>query len=172
MAVVNFSDNLGLALPTTGDLVGIWGETINDAITMLLDDAITGTLVLNADADVVLSNTVAVRNQARNAMIRWAASNTVERVITAPATSKHYTVMNFGTGPVRIRGANVSEGVVVGPGVGVTVAWSGVDYIPITPAVNITQVPVVPTEVAPLDPKDPMGGRSNDSIVYAIVFGL
>ena len=43
MAVTNFSTLLGLALPTTGDLSGTWGTTVNDSITALLDSAVAGT---------------------------------------------------------------------------------------------------------------------------------
>ena len=46
MAVTNFSPLLGLALPTTGDLTGTWGTTVNDAITGLVDSAVAGTTTL------------------------------------------------------------------------------------------------------------------------------
>ena len=47
MAVTNFTPLLGLALPTTGDLSGTWGTTVNTAITDLLDDAVAGTVTLS-----------------------------------------------------------------------------------------------------------------------------
>ena len=43
MAVTQYTSNLGLALPTTGDLAGLWGYTVNDSITALLDSAVAGT---------------------------------------------------------------------------------------------------------------------------------
>jgi hypothetical protein len=52
MAVTNFSPLLGLALPTTGDLQGTWGNTVNNAITNLLDSAVAGTTTLSADSPV------------------------------------------------------------------------------------------------------------------------
>jgi len=85
MAVVDYTTNLGLALPTTGDLAGLWGYTVNDSITSLLDSAVAGTVTLSADADTTLTTTDGAANQARNAIILWTASNgATTRNITAP----------------------------------------------------------------------------------------
>ena len=40
MTTVNFTTNLGLALPTTGDLSGTWGSTVNTGISELIDQAL------------------------------------------------------------------------------------------------------------------------------------
>lgn len=110
MAVTNFTPLLGLALPTTGDLSGTWGTTVNDAITDLIDDAVAGTVTLSANADVTLSTTNGADNQARNAVILWTASNgATTRNVTAPAQSKAYIVINAGTGSVVIRGLALQQ---------------------------------------------------------------
>ena len=80
-----YTSLLGLALPVTGELSGTWGVTVNDSITALLDSAIAGATVLNTDADVTLSTTDAVSNQARQAILLWTAGGTVTRTIIAPA---------------------------------------------------------------------------------------
>jgi hypothetical protein len=132
MAVTNFSPLLGLALPTTGDLSGTWGTTVNDSITQLLDSAVAGTTTLSADADVTLSTTNGAANQARNAVILWTASNgATTRNITAPAQSKAYIVINAGTGSVVIRGAGPTTGVTVTSGTKTLVAWNGSDFVKI-----------------------------------------
>jgi hypothetical protein len=132
MAVTNFSPLLGLALPTTGDLSGTWGTTVNDAITSLIDSAVAGTTTLSADADVTLSTTNGAANQARNAVILWTASNgATTRNITAPAQSKAYLVINAGTGSVVIRGSGPTTGVTVASGVRALVAWNGSDFVKI-----------------------------------------
>jgi hypothetical protein len=132
MAVTNFTPLLGLALPTTGDLSGTWGTTVNDAITDLLDDAVAGTVTLSADADVTLSTTNGADNQARNAVILWTASNgATTRNVTAPAQSKAYIVINAGTGSVVIRGAGPTTGVTVTSGTKTLVAWNGSDFVKI-----------------------------------------
>lgn len=136
MAVTNFSPLLGLALPTTGDLSGTWGTVVNTAITDLLDSAIAGTTTLSVDADVTLSTTNGAANQARSAVILWAASNgATTRYITAPAQSKAYIVINAGTGSIVIRGAGPTTGVTVQAGLKVLVAWNGSDFVNVSSSV-------------------------------------
>jgi hypothetical protein len=132
MAVTNFSPLLGLALPTTGDLSGTWGTTVNDSITQLLDSAVAGTTTLSVDADVTLTTTNGAANQARNAIILWTASNgATTRNITAPAQSKAYLVINSGTGSIVIRGAGPTTGITVPAGARALVAWNGSDFVKI-----------------------------------------
>ena len=40
MTTVNFTTNLALALPTTGDLTGTWGSAVNTGISELIDQAL------------------------------------------------------------------------------------------------------------------------------------
>jgi hypothetical protein len=141
MAVTNFSPLLGLALPTTGDLSGTWGTTVNDAITSLLDSAVAGTTTLSSDADVTLSTTNGSSNQARNAVILWTASNgATTRNITAPAQSKAYVVINAGTGSIVVRGSGPTTGVTVISGEKVLVAWNGSDFVKVGSSVSTAAV--------------------------------
>jgi len=143
MAVTNFSPLLGLALPTTGDLSGTWGTTVNDAITSLIDSAVAGTTTLSANADVTLSTTNGAANQARNAVILWTASNgATTRNITAPAQSKAYVVINAGTGSIVVRGSGPTTGVTIPSGTRALVAWNGSDFVKIVsnPVVLTTDV--------------------------------
>jgi hypothetical protein len=135
MAVTNFSPLLGLALPTTGDLQGTWGVTVNDSITNLLDSAVAGTTTLSVNADVTLSTTNGAANQARNAIILWTASNgATTRTITAPAQSKAYLVINAGTGSIIVKGSGTVppyNGVTIPSGARALVAWNGSDFVKI-----------------------------------------
>lgn len=144
MAVTNFTPLLGLALPTTGDLSGTWGTTVNDAITGLLDSAVAGTTTLSADVDVTLSTTNGAANQARNAIILWTATGTVTRNITAPAQSKAYFVINAtgGTQSIVLRGAGPTTGVTIPAGARALVAWNGSDFVKVVsnPVVLTTDV--------------------------------
>ncbi len=143
MAVTNFTPLLGLALPTTGDLQGTWGATVNTAITDLLDDAVAGTVTLSANADVTLTTTNGADNQARNAVILWTASNgATTRNITAPAQSKAYVVINAGTGSIVVRGSGPTAGVTIPSGARALVAWNGSDFVKIVsnPVVLTTDV--------------------------------
>lgn len=125
---------LKLALPTTGELSGTWGDTVNNSITSLVDSAVAGTTTLSTDSDVVLSDTALVANQSRQAIILWTASNTVTRNITAPARSKAYIVINAGTGSIVIRGSGPTTGVTVASGEKALVAWNGTDFVNVSGA--------------------------------------
>ena len=138
MAVTNFTPLLGLALPTTGDLSGTWGATVNTAITDLLDDAVAGTVTLSADTDVTLTTTNGADNQARNAVILCSGARTSIKTITAPAQSKAYIIINATSGGfgVKIVGAGPSTpGVTVPNGEKALVAWNGSDFVQIASSV-------------------------------------
>lgn len=132
-----YTSLLGLALPVTGELSGSWGDTVNDAITSLLDTAVAGTTSITTDADITLTTTTGVANQARQAIILWnPASGTTTRNITAPAQSKIYTVINAsgGTQSIVFRGAGPTTGVTIVKGESAVVAWNGTDFIKISNA--------------------------------------
>jgi hypothetical protein len=131
MAVTNFSPLLGLALPTTGDLSGTWGTTVNDAITSLIDSAVAGTTTLSTDANVTLTTTNGAANQARNAVLLCTGARTAIRTITAPAQSKAYIVINDTTGgfAVKIVGSGPTAGVTISNGEKVLLAWNGSDFV-------------------------------------------
>jgi hypothetical protein len=120
---------LGLALPVEGELDGTWGDVVNNSITSLVDSAVAGTTTLSADVDVTLTTTALAANQARQAIIRWTASNgATTRNITAPAQSKPYIVINAGTGSIVLRGAGPTTGITIASGERCLAAWSGSDF--------------------------------------------
>ena len=138
MAVTNFSPLLGLALPTTGDLSGTWGNTVNISITALLDSAVAGTTTLSTDADVTLTTTNGAANQARNAVLLCTGARTSLKTITVPAQSKAYIVINATTGgyAVKIVGSGpTTPGVTVPNGEKALVAWNGSDFVQIASSV-------------------------------------
>jgi hypothetical protein len=121
---------LGLALPVEGELDGAWGDVVNDSITSLVDTSVAGTVTLSADADVTLTDTALVANQSRAAILKWTATGTVTRNITAPARSKVYILENQtgGTQNIVLRGAGPTTGVIVPPGKNAIIAWNGTDF--------------------------------------------
>jgi hypothetical protein len=131
MAVTNFSPLLGLALPTTGDLSGTWGTTVNNSITSLLDSAVAGTTTLSTDVDVTLSTTNGAANQARNAVLLCTGARTSLKTITAPAQSKAYIVINATTGgySVKVVGSGPTTGVTIPNGEKALIAWNGSDFV-------------------------------------------
>ena len=124
---------LGLALPVEGELDGTWGDVVNDSITSLIDSAVAGTTTLSTDADVTLTTTALAANQARQAILRWTASNgATTRNITAPAQSKPYIVINAGTGSIVLRGAGPTTGITIISGERCVAAWSGSDFVKVS----------------------------------------
>ena len=127
----SYTSLLGLALPAAGELDGTWGDTVNTAITTLVDSAVAGTTTLSADADVTLTTTQGSSNQARQAIILWTATGSVTRNITAPASSKAYIVVNKtgGTQSIVFRGVGPTTGVTILPNQQALVAWNGADFV-------------------------------------------
>jgi hypothetical protein len=136
----SYTSLLGLALPVQGELQGTWGDVVNQQITELLDSAVAGTTILSTDADVTLSTTTGAANQARQAIIRWTATGTTTRNITAPAQSKAYLVFNStgGTQNIVFRGAGPTTGVTIGAGTSALLAWNGSDFVQIGGSSNVS----------------------------------
>ena len=124
---------LGLALPTTGSLPNQWGNTVNNSITSLLDSAVAGTTTLSTDADVTLTTTQEASNQARSAVLLWTAAGTVTRIITAPAQSKAYVVINSSsTQSIKLVGVGPTTGITIAPGEKCVAAWNGSDFVKVS----------------------------------------
>ena len=128
---INYTTLLGLAKPVTGTEANTWGTVVNDEITALLDTAVAGTTTLSADADVTLTTTTGAANEARQAIILWTAGGTTLRVITAPAQSKTYVVINktSSTQSIKLVGVGPTTGVTIIAGESAVCAWNGVDFI-------------------------------------------
>ena len=135
---------LRLALPTTGENLGTWGNLVNSGITSLIDSAIAGTTVLNTDADTTLTTNSYAADQARQAILLWTASGSVTRKIIAPASSKIYVVINAtgGSQSINLCGVGPTTGITVPPGIATLAAWNGSDFVSVGPlALNLaTQV--------------------------------
>jgi hypothetical protein len=121
---------LGLAQPQTGELTGTWGDVVNQSITALVEQAIAGATTISTDADVVLTTSAGVANQARSMMVVLTGARTAARTITAPAQSKLYIVANKTSGgyAVTFRGVGPTTGVSVPAGAVAVLAWTGSDF--------------------------------------------
>jgi len=151
MATTNFTTSLKLALPTTGDLTGTWGQTVNDSITTLLDTAVAGNITKDMAAlgtDWTLTSNNGATDEARYAILIPYGTTGATRSIFAPKVSKSYIVVNKTNASVIIRGGPTSPttGVTVATGATVVVAWDSnlatPDFVAITPASISGVVPV------------------------------
>lgn len=128
---------IGLTLPTTGSLSGTWGDTVNNAISEIVDAAVAGTQVISTDADITLSLTTGsssstglTGNSSQYAVIRWTAGGTVTRTITVPAQSKTYVVINNTSSSQSILvKAATGSGVTVTAGTRAIIAWDGTNFV-------------------------------------------
>ena len=126
-----------MTLPTTGTLSGTWGDTVNNAISQIVDVAVAGTQTISTDADITLtlttgsaSSTGLTANSSQYAVILWTAGGTATRTITVPAQSKTYVVINktSSTQSITIQGTT-GTGVTVAAGTRAIVAWDGVNFV-------------------------------------------
>ena len=139
---------IGLTLPVQGTLSGQWGDTVNNAISQIVDVAVAGTQTISTDADITLTvtegtyaSTGLTANSSQYAVILWTAGGTATRTITVPAQSKTYVVINktSSTQSIIIQGTT-GTGVTVTAGTRAMVAWDGVNFVRVEGTGTVTSV--------------------------------
>jgi hypothetical protein len=95
----SYTPSLRLVLPVTGELLGTWGDTVNQGLTELVDAAIAGTAAVTmTDANYTLSLANESADESRNMCIRLSGALTAQRQVICPPLSKLYVVSNETTG--------------------------------------------------------------------------
>jgi len=82
---------LGLELQADGENLDAWGQKLNGLFSRM-EEAVTGIVSIAVEANVSLTSTQYVQNQARYAMLKFTGSGGFN--ITCPATAKMYLVKN------------------------------------------------------------------------------
>lgn len=139
----NYTTLLKLALPTTGELVGTWGDVVNTDITQLVENAVANAATASVAAGnwTLSDGNGSTPNEARmSTLIPTGASGTTRQII-APARAKIYFVINQSTGSVVIKGASTT-GVTILAGKNSLVGWNGSDFVEITPTTISGVLPV------------------------------
>lgn len=145
---------IGLTLPSTGTLSGQWGDTVNNAISQIVDVAVAGTQTVTVDTDVDLSVTTGTyastgltSSSSQYAVLLCTGARTAARNINVPKQSKTYVVINNTTGgyAITVRGgpATPTTGVTVLAGTRAVIAWDGSDFVNVgggLPAGSNTQI--------------------------------
>ena len=110
-----YTTDLRLVLPADGEDNGTWGDLVNNGITTLVDQAVSGFVsVAMSDADRTLTALNGASDEARNAIIYVTGANTAQRKLIPPLVSKLYTIYNNTTGGFGINFIGVSgTGVVI-----------------------------------------------------------
>lgn len=96
----NYTTVLKLALPTTGELVGSWGSVVNNQITQMVEQAITGIATINTwtGASHTLTTANGSTSESRCAILQCSGAPGGAAEVICPAQSKIYIVRNGVTG--------------------------------------------------------------------------
>lgn len=99
-----FSPSLRIELIADGEQAGVWGQTTNNNLGDLLEQAITGSTTVNVtSSDAILTSLNGVVDEARSAVLYVTGTPGVTRVITIPNVPKAYTVKNRSNATVQIK---------------------------------------------------------------------
>jgi len=96
----SYTPNLKLALPANGELSGTWGTTVNDNITSMIEEAITGraTVLSWAANAATLTTTNGTSSAGRAMMLDLSGTLTAAGTLTVPTANKMFIVKNGTTG--------------------------------------------------------------------------
>jgi hypothetical protein len=118
-----YSPSLRLELIGDGDQSGIWGQTTNNNLGALLEQAISGVVTITmADANYTMSNYNGVVDEARNQVLVLAGALTATRNLVAPLVEKTYLVKNSTTGGQSVQ-------IIGSSGLGVTIPNGITTYV-------------------------------------------
>ena len=125
-----FSPSLRLELIGDGDQSGIWGQTTNNNLGTLIEQAVAGVITINiADANYTLTNFNGVADEARNAVIIITGTLSAQRNIIAPLAEKVFTFRNSTTGGFSIQVIGSSgTGVVIPNGATTSIYCDGTNF--------------------------------------------
>jgi hypothetical protein len=128
-----FSPSLRLELIGDGDQSGIWGQTTNNNLGTLLEQAVAGVITINIiDANYTLTNFNGVADEARNAVITITGTLSQQRNIIAPLADKVFTFRNLTTGGFSIQVIGSSgTGVVIPNGATTSIYCDGTNFLPL-----------------------------------------
>ena len=129
-----FSPTLRLELIGDGDQSGIWGQTTNNNLGGLLEQAITGVITIGmVDANYTMSNFNGVVDEARNQVLVLTGALSQQRNLIAPLVEKTYIIRNTTTGGfgVQIIGSS-GTGVIIPNGTTASVYCDGTNFFPAT----------------------------------------
>jgi len=126
----SYSTSLKLELIGNGDQSGTWGNTTNNNLGTLLEQAITGVQSITMlNADYVLTNFNGTSDEARNAVLVVGGTNSAIRQVVAPLVNKLYVVTNNTSGGYAITVGGVSGAAVTIPnGVTAQVYCDGTNF--------------------------------------------
>lgn len=109
----SYTTNLRLALPATGELAGIWGTVVNDNITKMVEEAITGVATISTWPTNIhtLTEVNGATSEARCAALNLTGVLTATGTLRVPdAVTKTYIIRNGTTGGYGVAVQRVAGG--------------------------------------------------------------
>jgi hypothetical protein len=96
----SYTSNLKLALPATGELSGTWGDVVNQNITAMIEEALTGRASISSWTSNAATITTAngVSSEGRAMMLDLSGTLSAAGTLTVPTANKLYIVRNGTTG--------------------------------------------------------------------------
>jgi len=128
-----YSTNLRLELIGTGDQQGTWGNTTNNNLGTLLEEAIGGYVTVDATAgNVTLTTVNGASDQSRNMVVNVTGTPGASRDVICPAIRKVYIVKNSTDSSIVFKTASQSPGITVPVGSTVFTYVNGTDVVNVT----------------------------------------
>jgi len=126
-----YSTSLRLELIGDGDQSGIWGQTTNNNLGALIEQAIAGVVTISmADANYTLTNYNGVTDESRNAVLVATGTNSASRKVICPLVEKQYVIYNNTAGGQAITiGGATGSAVTIPNGVTAQVYCDGTNFL-------------------------------------------
>lgn len=127
----SYSPKLRFTLPVTGELSGLWGDTVNAGVTELVEAAIAGrAAVAMTDANYTLTTVNGAADEARQMALSVTGTLTAARNVVCPTSSKLYFITNSTTGGFAITlKTTAGTGISVPNGKSMVLACDGTNVI-------------------------------------------
>jgi len=133
-----YSPSLKIELIANGEQAGTWGQTTNNNLGTLIEQAITGVgaIDLTGYSSYILTNYNGLADEARNAALVFSGIPSSACNVIAPTVEKTYVVTNNATANVTIK-TSAGNGITVLPGLSSLIYCDGSEFYV---AVNVNNV--------------------------------
>lgn len=131
-----YSPSLKIELIGNGEQSGTWGQTTNNNMGTLIEQAIAGVQPITLTGNYTLTNFNGLSDEARNAVLTFSGVLAAPANVVAPSVQKTYIITNNAGANVTIKTAT-GNGVTVQNGLSALIYCDGTDFYT---AVNVNNV--------------------------------
>jgi hypothetical protein len=131
-----YSTSLKIELIGNGEQTGTWGQTTNNNLGTLIEQAIAGVGQISLVGDTVLTNYNGLPDESRNAVLVFSGALAAPANVVAPSVEKTYIITNNSGANVTIKTAT-GNGVTVQNGLNSLVYCDGTNFYT---AVNVNNI--------------------------------